>query len=50
MYISNCCGAELYPHTDICTDCKEHCEAISDLADMTFEEQIVQIHKELENE
>ena len=22
--LSDCCGAELYEETDICTDCKEH--------------------------
>ena|SRR3990167_6557094 len=24
--VSNCCGAPVYSDTDICTDCKEHCE------------------------
>jgi hypothetical protein len=23
--ISECCGAEIYPDTDICSECKEHC-------------------------
>lgn len=29
---SNCCGASMYELGDnyICTDCKEHCEAVSD--------------------
>lgn len=25
-YISNCCGAEVYEETDICSKCGEHCE------------------------
>jgi len=24
--LSDCCGARIYPDTDICSDCKEHCE------------------------
>jgi uncharacterized protein YecT (DUF1311 family) len=29
---SNCCGSSMYELGDnyICTDCKEHCEAVSD--------------------
>jgi hypothetical protein len=29
---SNCCGASMYDlgGNYICTDCKEHCEAVSD--------------------
>ncbi len=27
--ISNCCGAKVYI-PDICSDCKEHCEAVSE--------------------
>ena len=27
---SNCCGASLLPETDICSECKEHCEIIKD--------------------
>lgn len=23
---SNCCGANIYPDSDICSDCKEHTE------------------------
>ena len=23
--VSDCCGAEIYENTDICSDCKEHC-------------------------
>jgi hypothetical protein len=23
---SDCCGAYIIPNTDICEDCKEHCE------------------------
>jgi DnaJ-class molecular chaperone len=23
--LSNCCGAVVYPDSDICSDCKEHC-------------------------
>ncbi len=26
---SNCCGALVYAETDICSDCKEHCELVS---------------------
>ena len=28
MKVSNCCGATLLPETDICSDCKEHSEAV----------------------
>jgi len=24
--VSNCCGAKVYEDTDLCSDCKEHCE------------------------
>ena len=24
--VSNCCGASVYANTDICSECKEHCE------------------------
>jgi len=24
--VSNCCGATIYENTDICSDCKEHCD------------------------
>ena len=27
---SNCCGASLLPETDICSECKEHCEIMKD--------------------
>jgi len=27
---SNCCGAGVYENTDICSDCKEHCEIIDE--------------------
>tara|TARA_R110000751_G_scaffold78796_1_gene159024 strand:+ start:14723 stop:14842 length:120 start_codon:yes stop_codon:yes gene_type:complete len=27
---SNCCGACVYENTDICADCKEHCEVIDE--------------------
>lgn len=26
--VSNCCSAAIYENTDICSKCKEHCEAI----------------------
>lgn len=26
MKISNCCGATVIENTDLCSDCKEHCE------------------------
>ena len=26
-YVSDCCGADVY-WTDICSDCKEHCDPI----------------------
>jgi len=29
MLVSDCCGAEII-FTDICSDCKEHCEPIED--------------------
>lgn len=25
---SNCCTAPVYENTDICSDCKEHCEVL----------------------
>lgn len=25
MTLSECCGAEIYTDTDICSNCKEHC-------------------------
>jgi len=28
--ISNCCGASLLKNSDICADCKEHCEPTPD--------------------
>lgn len=30
MEFSNCCGAMIYEETDICSDCKEHCESVPD--------------------
>ena len=24
---SDCCGARIYENTDICSDCKEHCDS-----------------------
>jgi hypothetical protein len=24
--VSNCCGAEIIENTDLCSDCKEHCD------------------------
>ena len=40
---SNCCDAEIIQETDLCSDCKEHCEIEypgEDLEDLPFEEQI----------
>ena len=40
---SNCCDAEIIQETDLCSDCKEHCEveySSEDLEDLPFEEQI----------
>ena len=31
--ISNCCGAAVYDDSDICTDCKEHCEVMTECPD-----------------
>jgi hypothetical protein len=28
--LSNCCGAAVYTETDICTDCKEHCDVMTE--------------------
>ena len=28
--VSNCCGAIIYDDTDICSECKEHCEPFKD--------------------
>ena len=30
MEISNCCSAPVYEETDICSECKEHCEVIEE--------------------
>lgn len=30
MEISNCCSAPVYDETDICMECKEHCEVIKE--------------------
>lgn len=49
---SNCCNAELIEETNICSDCKEHCEPTythEDLECISFEEQI-QIIEGCENE
>lgn len=27
MNISECCGAIVYDDTDICSECKEHCDS-----------------------
>ena len=26
--MSSCCGAAVYAETDICSDCKEHCDIV----------------------
>lgn len=31
--VSDCCGAEII-HGDICSDCGEHCDAVSDEDEM----------------
>lgn len=29
--ISNCCGASIVPESiDVCSDCKEHCDVVSE--------------------
>jgi len=28
--LSNCCGALIHDDTDICSECREHCESIED--------------------
>jgi len=28
--VSSCCGASIIKNTDLCSKCKEHCEAISE--------------------
>jgi hypothetical protein len=33
--LSNCCGAVVYPDSDICSDCKEHC-GIEETCDMFY--------------
>ena len=30
MEVSNCCFAPLYPETDICMKCKDHCTPIDE--------------------
>ena len=27
-FISNCCGASLIENTDLCSNCREHCEEV----------------------
>ena len=27
---SDCCGAKVYDDTDICSECKEHCDVYED--------------------
>jgi len=34
-YFSDCCGADIIM-TDICSDCKEHCEAVEDFDELDF--------------
>jgi hypothetical protein len=31
--ISNCCGVGIYPDSDICSECKEHCGSIREEED-----------------
>ncbi len=28
--VSNCCGASIYQNYGICSDCKEHCDAVKE--------------------
>lgn len=28
--VSSCCGAPMYTDMDICSDCKEHCDSVSE--------------------
>ena len=28
--VSNCCGASIIENTDLCSDCKEHCEVVEE--------------------
>ena len=28
--VSNCCGESIIENTDICSDCKEHCDAVDE--------------------
>ena len=30
MKFSNCCNAKIIEETDVCSDCKEHCEELND--------------------
>ena len=30
MEVSDCCGASIYPETDVCSDCKEHCTPVEE--------------------
>ena len=30
MKVSNCCGASIIENTDLCSDCKEHCEIVDE--------------------
>lgn len=43
--LSNCCGAKAYGETDICSDCKEHCEleTMEELMDDDSEEELENI-------
>ena len=29
-WVSHCCGAKMYANIDMCSDCKEYCEAVTE--------------------
>ena len=38
QYLSNCCNAEIYEDSDICTECKEHCVTVEEEKQMCMDE------------
>lgn len=45
---SSCCGAKVYSDLGICTDCKEHCDVISEES-VQERDKIQQIHANYPN-
>lgn len=45
-HLSSCCGAVVYPDSDICSDCKEHC-GIEETCDVCEGKGVVEIIDEM---